>query len=101
MTRLARLCRLKCGKAGIVIAPALLPPAPACSFSLTKAKAIFERVHESIYHPTEVTRIGIEHCNPVYVESIRVTTQVPDVLHNHKCLVEVLVVDLRSLGDIS
>src|SRR5678815_5899126 len=68
--------------------------------SRPEAEAILERVHESIHHAAVVTGIGIQHRDPIEIKRIWITTQIPKVLHHHKRLVVVPVVNLCALRNL-
>jgi hypothetical protein len=66
----------------------------------SKAAAILEGANKAINHAAVVTG-GIEVRDPAEIERIGLAPQVTEVLHHHKSLVVVLVVNLRALCDLS
>ena len=70
------------------------------SGSRSEAEAIFQRIHEAIDHVSRVAR-RIQFLNPVQIGSIWISAQVAKILHHHKRLIVVLVVDLGAFCDLS
>src|SRR5216117_170951 len=57
-------------------------------------------IYEAADHMPRVARIRVNNFQPVEIQGVRIPPQITEILHYHKCLIIVFIVNFRALCNL-